>query len=411
MKVGILICSIFISNLLYSQWNDIYMFEVSDDGNDFKDLEVTDDGVLYAARVYVIMRSFDLGLTWDTAYYNEEQGDYRRIMFVNSDTGYIVKGYGPGLFIRTTDGGDTWETVTPMAGGYSERANNIFYFDYNNLLFPVSDGVDGFIVITTNAGLTSQNYYTLPGEDGVADIYCFSNDSCITIPGDPYGPYSGLNEILLTTNGCEDWSIIGYMFDGMELQVPSPDAIYIRTYFHIQFSGDRGDTRDTLFSKYTGGGFSELYMLNDSVGFAAFYKAGSESEIYRTDNMGMNWTLMTIDPPAFGGIKSIDCFDEEHCYMIAGITLYTTSERINVISTDLHEFGIQLSPNPALDFLKIDLNFSAQDLAINTFNMVGEVIELQFQNNQASVSHLPPGIYFTQVITEQGRAVQKWVKM
>lgn len=412
MKIGILIFSILITTLSYSQWHALYEFEISDDGNSFRDIEITDDGVIYAAREYVLMRSFDLGLTWDTAYYNEAQGEYRRVMFVNQDTGYIVKGFGPGLFIRTTNGGDSWETVTPLSGGYSEEANNIFYFDYNNLLFPVSDGVDGFVVITSNAGLTSQNYYTLPGEDGVADIYCFSNDSCIVIPGDPYNHYSGIDEILLTTNGCEDWNIIGYLSDGMELQVPSPDAIYIRSNHKIEFSDDRLTTRDTLLSIYSGGGFSELYMLNDSVGFAAIYQPGSESKIYRTDDMGNSWVLEMVDSTTFHVINSIDCFDKDNCYMIAGITLYTTSLKVNSITSNFEKMNVLMSPNPASDYIRMDFQFITKELEVVTYNLIHEFIPLFFDNNnQADISHLPPGIYFTEVITEHGRSVQQWVKM
>lgn len=413
MKAVLFIFVILIVEITNSQWHSIYTFEILDDGNEFRDLEITEDSVIYAAREYIVLRSFDLGLTWDTAYYNEAQGEYRRVMFVNKDTGYIVKGFGPGLFIRTTNGGNTWETVTPLSGGYSEQVNNIFYFDYNNLLFPVSDEVDGFVVITSNAGLTSQNYYTLPGEDGVADIYCFSNDSCIIIPGYPYGGYfSSLEQILLTTNGCEDWEEIGYIHSGKELQVPSPDAMYIRSYYTIEYSDDRLATRDTVLSIYTGGGFSELFMLNDSVGFAAFYRAGVLSAIYSTKNMGVTWEPDFIEPPTFFKINSIDCFDEENCYMIAGITVYNTSEAITGITGNLKELYIHLSPNPATEYLNLEFSSLINELHINTFNLIGEIVFLEFDQNQsADVSHLPPGIYFTEVINEHGRAVQKWVKM
>ncbi|MBK6731814.1 MAG: T9SS type A sorting domain-containing protein [Bacteroidetes bacterium] len=66
-------------------------------------------------------------------------------------------------------------------------------------------------------------------------------------------------------------------------------------------------------------------------------------------------------------------------------------------------------PRPTI--LHLQLALKENNYTIQTFNLVGELMPVNFQNNQADISHLPPGIYFTEVITEQGRAVQKWVKM
>ncbi|MBK6731717.1 MAG: T9SS type A sorting domain-containing protein [Bacteroidetes bacterium] len=89
----------------------------------------------------------------------------------------------------------------------------------------------------------------------------------------------------------------------------------------------------------------------------------------------------------------------------------TNGGGISTLNNQNPNFNFNLNPNPATTILNLQLSLKEYNYTIQTFNLVGELMPLNFQNNQADISHLPPGIYFTEVITEEGRAVQKWVKM
>jgi hypothetical protein len=82
----------------------------------------------------------------------------------------------------------------------------------------------------------------------------------------------------------------------------------------------------------------------------------------------------------------------------------------DVITENL-EFSV--FPNPASDYLNIAINrLTAQRVQVT--NMNGQLMQeawLDNNNNQLRINNLNPGIYFIQVIDEQGQThTQRFVK-
>ena len=85
---------------------------------------------------------------------------------------------------------------------------------------------------------------------------------------------------------------------------------------------------------------------------------------------------------------------------------------LNINQQIIHPQIFTIYPSPAYNQITLFVHTSNVITSITSTNYLGEKVNLIFNENLlADVSYLPPGIYFTEVITEQGRAVQKWVKM
>ncbi len=164
-----------------------------------------------------------------------------------------------------------------------------------------------------------------------------------------------------------------------------------------------------------------MYFVNDSIGFAGG-NINFTGVIVKTSDGGDSWQLTDLSYDV-DDVLDIKCIDQDTCYTIVSMesypyyALYKTTngggigEPINIESeTLLNE--LNLFPNPATSQIQLSITSSNQIQSITTFNYLGEVINLNFNETlQADVFNLPTGIYFTEVITENGSVVRQWVKM
>ncbi|MFN3939508.1 MAG: T9SS type A sorting domain-containing protein, partial [Chitinophagales bacterium] len=239
----------------------------------------------------------------------------------------------------------------------------------------------------------------------VADIDCINKDTCIAIHGTPYCCDGGWEfGIYKTTNGCETWEVVGYFTDGLDVQFVSESAIYILGLFFISKSTDGVITWEVIKEEaFTGSTFSSMKFLNDTVGYLTEWKY-PENYIYFTDDGGETWIENTIDSMPAGKISAIDCLNADSCFFGSSRKLYRNfSDGVTIMQNGNTSINIlDIFPNPATDILHLKLSVRENNYTIQTLNVIDELIELNFLNNQAEISHLPPGIYFTEVITEHG---------
>jgi len=89
-------------------------------------------------------------------------------------------------------------------------------------------------------------------------------------------------------------------------------------------------------------------------------------------------------------------------------------QMITSVETILPATSLQLSPNPASEFLQIQANFTITNLAI--LSLTGQTIQqiqvLPSTSANIGVHHLTPGLYLLKTQDNAGNfAIQKWVKI
>ena len=187
---------------------------------------------------HFILKTTNSGQNWFVISSNNSDM-YRNFVFVNKNTGWILKSIGAGNshLYKSTNGGNTWDSIN--INGYNVTLH------FLNERF----GWLGSSKRTTNGGL---NWLTVPNVFEANSL--FFPDS---VTGFGTGTFGGIYK---TTNGGENWV-----------------SVYSNGY-----------------SK-----FNSIYFINANTGIAA----GDRRTLVRTTNGGLNWVIIETDetPPLIPG--------------------------------------------------------------------------------------------------------------
>jgi photosystem II stability/assembly factor-like uncharacterized protein len=240
------------------------------DGNNLKGMTINDSVGMIAGYGNTFLKSVDYGTSWDTLKLFDPLFNLPDIS-IKGSVGYIVtareKAYdavpdviASGVILKTTDGGETWETiVTPTIGN-----------DDNPALSPsatLSYGLDFQSVETVNDSVAFCGLrwyeYSPTGKDGKED-------------------HSG---VFKTTDGGENWINVSGDLEG-------------KTITTITFNGDNGfvgglkmlfkasassDTLKDIYNLFPNDGnvyFSDIEMIDDN---EIYFSTVSDSILYSTD--------------------------------------------------------------------------------------------------------------------------------
>lgn len=381
---------------------------------DVKDIEINKEGDIFLAGDGNIYKSNTGGVSWESIYSGIY--DIRSLKFLDTDTGYAAKanGDGIGINLRTYDGGATWDVPTTFSEYWADN-NDLVVLSGKSVMLVGGLNV-GYIQISDNFLESVELKYPDPLGKSFAAIDCVNNDTCISIPGDPYGFHDELGSILMTKDHGQNWIEKGIVNLGRDIVFTSKEVIYVLGAFDLLRSKDSGESFESIKTTdlLNYGEFQAIKFLNDSIGYLGEKFNGLDSvAIYFTSNGGLSWTLTEIDLLP-SSIASIDCIDEKYCFFasINGNFFRTTNGGFNSIlqSNPIVE-TISVYPNPAINSLKIISQNMGLLYSIDTYNLLGEKIELVFNNDYvADVNSLPSGLYFTEVRTNTSKEIVKWVK-
>jgi photosystem II stability/assembly factor-like uncharacterized protein len=139
----------------------------------------------------IIYKTTNGGGTWIKKTVPLKNSELNSVCFVNQNIAFAV---GLGLYVKSTDGGETWKSFE-LESGYQGRINKIMFLDS---LKGFAVGTEGMIFETKDQGKN----WTRANNSSRGHLYdiCFVNSST--------GYACGYDRIIKTTDGGDSWSIL-----------------------------------------------------------------------------------------------------------------------------------------------------------------------------------------------------------
>jgi len=163
------------------------------------------------------------GASWTKVFELEDFGAAHQIEFFNENDGWIRESLA---IWRTTDGGITWrETLSTSTPGVRGQPLGFFIVDANTL---VSNGSDGQVYLTRDAGQTWEILRPLAGSVSFSDVWFADSKRgwltgyAVLVAGEFLRPL-----LLETTDGGESWR-----------ELPVSDSEFIPS--SVSFAGEEG---------------------------------------------------------------------------------------------------------------------------------------------------------------------------
>jgi len=287
----ILTASFLFSKEIFAQW---FWQNPQPQGHDLTSVQFINYNTGFAVGISgAFIKTTNGGLSWDRKTVNSGF-DLRSVYFINPTTGFAVQ-YATTI-LKTTNAGENWSNALVYSGAYF----NTVYFVDNNVGFAC--GCDNNIFKTTNCGV-NWSQISMPGYVCVNSIH-FPNINT----GYILGNYSGKSYLFKTTNSGSNWAPLSF----------ATKKVYNAIYFVNSDTGYAGGEGNQM-AKTTSGGMDwtiislpggsqniirALCFSNQNYGFC-ISNDSTTSKIIRTTNAGNNWTLSYADSGFFATSISI----------------------------------------------------------------------------------------------------------
>lgn len=270
-------------------------------------------------------KTFDGGITWDTAVYPGSGYIFFSTTFTSIDTGYATSFTS---VYKTTNGGLNWiKKSLPTLRAFS--------VDFRNSTTGIICGSDGMLFETTDSG---NNW--LPLTDTIqrtryVDLF-FQNDSTGLILSKQccYGSYGITCRIMRTTDG------------GLTLDTVAtfPITIFVGNLIALSFMNDSVGiaTMVGTYAKTTDGGLTwsilslpfsfsaiDIQLFNDSLAFAV----GNYGKIAKSTDGAVNWMVTTLPAYPSATLESV-FFINDSIGFISGKTSVGASPGLILKTTD-----------------------------------------------------------------------------
>lgn len=280
---------------LLAQWIPQNPYPTS---NDLCSITFPSDSIGFTVGTKIVMKSTDNGDTWETLYIPIELNAYwKSVHFINDTLGFIC---GNDRFMKTTDGGITWEGNENLIGyftsTYFTSPLNGFMTSENNNIYKTTDGGDNW---------NSQELVT--GNSGLSDVYFLNSDTgyCIGYQEIGMDQYNG--KIFKTENGGISWIEVATTSTRLnEIRFTSDDfGIAVGSYGEIAITKDGGSNWDEQNMGYTFELTSVLFQADTSILIAGnnWGEYPQTAVICFSPDGGNSWNQLMI--PDSGPLNSI----------------------------------------------------------------------------------------------------------
>ncbi len=344
----------------------------------FSDAHFPSDNVGYACGgtafgnySNVIVKTTDKGQTWDSVSANQfwQTGSMtlHKLHFFNNDTGMLAGEVG--LFLRTFDGGVTFEKVDSTV---SRNVNEIHFTEKGKVFIGVQKvlptaEVRYTIELSNDFGNTWQTVYsdTMSNTNGI--------------------DHRTINKIQMVN------AVVGYAVGGNGLFLKTED-------------GGKSWAKKILQPETN---LTALSFISTEVGF--INNAGG---IHITYDGGVNWQAQKVFPLDI--IYQIEALNERVAYAFGTDGIYKLTDigqpNSNGLENETNNEAIKIFPNPVHDKLFLTGEMS-RDIKISILNLNGQVVQQESQaSSEIDVSALSAGPYTLLLNDDSGAKKLSFIK-
>ncbi|MDT3738516.1 MAG: T9SS type A sorting domain-containing protein [Candidatus Kapabacteria bacterium] len=364
-------------------------------------IAINQKGSVFASTASGIYRTTNSGSNWEQLVL-PFSSDIESTKILSSKSGNIFASSELGVLL-SKDEGQTWNiienlnTITEINTCFAESDDGRIYAGNRYLHFSDDKGVSwqtiDLNVYEIVSIATYRNKYVLIGtyDEGVY----FSEDKCNSFRKLPIDVPENYGTIV-------NFNSNGNLFICMNAW-QGGDAVFR--------SIDTGKTFTTLDSPNNGVRFIKIDNNN-----ILYYSTGN-NQIYFSRNNGDNWLPLNDDSIGPILINDITFGYYNNAYIGTKYDGVYKADFLTKVNPEelLNPVDNRIFPNPATDFIEINLNNGASPSAsdrVQIFDLLGiEVMSvgtgLDLSTQRINVSHLPAGVYYIRI----GDRVEKFVKM
>lgn len=408
MKRLFIFLTILLPSLCYSQWTNVYF------QSDYKSaLSVINQDTIVAiafdgGRIH---RSTNGGQNWVSYQTIFTQSWFLDVHFPTNAVGYACGGTAFGMhkevIVKTTNGGQTWDSLTSNGFGRYNftkirfmNADTGFVAREGGDMLMTKDGGSNFTIIPTAGSITymaikpDQELVVALKKSVNPNVYAYSiakstdlGNSWNTVYSDTMSGVNGfdhkeINAIFFVNNN------LGYAVGGNGLFMKTDDGGATWT-----------STAINPYSNLTG-----LHFINPDSGY--INNAGG---IYRTEDGGASWTVQKISPLSI--IYEIQFANDTIGYALGDQSIYKTVNGGVLLSRNKisNKSDFTIYPNPTSH--KLFITPSDEPVAaLSVFNQLGQKIMETEATNELDVSELLKGVYVLVIETDQYQLTERFVK-
>lgn len=340
----------------------------------------------------IIIKTTDGGETWETIYPTEGTApSFEKIEFINENTGFVV---GYNLALKTENGGVTWEEITVGTDVY--LYNNLTFYDENTGVITAQlNGSPYFgIYLTSDGGNTWTPSTNVNNAGGIAIDYADEN-TVFSV---------GNNEVISkSTDGGNTWEYLNQTTSGLyniEVFFKDTDNGFV--------AGDDGKLMITHDSGETWNSFSTGYHNF----YALYYKgekliaAGTDEDIYISEDNGETWNIL-FNGSGGSTFHGIDLFADD-----SGLICGSGGKMVKFQDVFMSTSENDLIKNNVMGYYNSNTGIYtvySKNSTINNiviFNTAGQMMnsfKVNSMNIHTNISAYPSGVYFIKVTTEGGK--------
>ncbi|WP_339887669.1 YCF48-related protein [uncultured Flavobacterium sp.] len=342
----------------------------------------------------VIIKSTDAGETWQTIYPGTGTTTlgFKKIKFVSDTRGFAV-GQG-NTFLKTTDGGTTWTNITVQTDIYYYSCLE-FYDANNGFLIAVTNSSQVIAYRTTDSGDTWTPITSTTNLQTQAVTYATANVMYST---------GGDQKISKSTDAGNTWTTI-------------KTGINTYYYFGINFkdannglvSGEDGEVLmttngGTTWTQILSTGYENLYSL--IYRGSKIYAGGTDQNIYYSSNDGGSFTPVNTSSTSSSTLYGIAVFANGEALLcgsqgsIVKSTDFLSTSNVSVNENSINHFyntetkTLSINSIQEININQVEL-YSIEGKVISTFKTIGNNIELDLNTIQN-------GVYFVKLNSVEG---------